>query len=290
VGVDEANAGVSLTQGVSDGKTRSVDLDISTSQGWNAYQSFIETGKLPADGAAGTANPTTSRVLNFTSADELKAHLGPVDVTLGGSHLDASVVETTHPDGSKQDTLIDNHGRTQLVQSYGTGADGTVSNERYAIRLQDPKGAYLPDGNGHLTPTDGRDITFTYTPSDLQEMQNAAIDTILAESKRTGEGEFKDGGTREQVRQYLQEHPYDYNLPNVGSITMNPAILAMAGASDVSKVAWALLQAGQGNASQGMLFMEEFSLLTKQARHELGMPPGQDTIQIGGVTNRPAGC
>ena len=49
LGIGNDAAGVALAAGseLSDGKLRSVDIDISTAAGWKAYQSFLKSGRLP---------------------------------------------------------------------------------------------------------------------------------------------------------------------------------------------------------------------------------------------------
>jgi hypothetical protein len=276
---------------MSDGRMRSVDLDISTPEGWNAYQSFIESGRLPADGAPGTANPTTADVLSFTSTDQIGAKLGPLEAKLGGSHLDGQVIEVQRPDGTKTDTVIDNRGSTQLVETYDHNPDGSISNERYSIRLQSPDPSEVDGYNqfgGTGGPTHGRDITFTYTPAQLQTMHDAALDQILAAQREAGNGQFAHY-TRSQLESYLQDHPYGDGLAPAGGPLDNTILTAMA-RGDAAATAVALYDAGQGNSSALLEFLIRFSQNTKFARHKLGLAPGQGTLGVGSVANTKAGC
>ena len=84
VGIGTDAAGVALAAGaeLSDGTLHSVDVDISSSAGWKAYQDFLESGRLPRTGAPGTSDPTRSDVFEFSDSTQAEAHLG--NLSIGG--------------------------------------------------------------------------------------------------------------------------------------------------------------------------------------------------------------
>jgi hypothetical protein len=286
VGTDDVNASLSLTRGMSNGKLRSVNLDIGTPEGWAAYQTFVEIGRLPADGAPGTADPTTSEVLSFTSTDQIGGKLGPFEGKLGGSHLDGQVIEVTQPDGTKTDTVVDNRGSTQLVENYTRNPDGSISDESYTIRLQNPDSSEVDGYNqfaGANGDTHGRDLTFTYTPAQLKTMQNAALDQIMS-AQREARNEPFSNYTPEQMRSYLHDHPEGDGLAPAGGPLDNITLIDMA-RGDAAQTAVALYNAGQGSSSALLDYMLRFSQATKFARHRLGLDPGHGTLGVGSVTN-----
>ena len=80
--VGDFSASLGNTKELSDGKLHSIDIDISTEAGWNAYQRFVTTGKLPEPGSAATKDPTKAETVRYTDTTELEAKLG--GLTLGG--------------------------------------------------------------------------------------------------------------------------------------------------------------------------------------------------------------
>src|SRR5919197_1571183 len=68
VGKGGAKLSASYTRELSDGKLRAVDIDIASPDGWKAYQDFLASGRLPADGAAGTTNPTATDTHKYSNS------------------------------------------------------------------------------------------------------------------------------------------------------------------------------------------------------------------------------
>ena len=54
------------TKDLADGKLHAVDIDISNQAGWDAYQAFLSSGKLPKEGTPGTTEPDQGRDASST--------------------------------------------------------------------------------------------------------------------------------------------------------------------------------------------------------------------------------
>jgi hypothetical protein len=293
VGTDQVNAGVTVGNGFQDGKARSVDIDISTPEGWKAYQAFIGTGRMPAQGAAGTSNPTTSTSDTSTHTDTIGGRIGPLGGTAGGTTVTGQIVQTKHPDGSSETTAFTRRGDTVAATEYDRDGSGNIVDEHYALHLQDVDRHDI-DGYQQMTGRGGdtgsnRDISLTYSAADLTAMQNAAMDQILAAQHGMDGSPFKDGGTRDQLRAYLADHPDGDGLAPYGSVTSRIILTDMAAAKEPSDVLVALMNSGLGSGTGVMEFLERFYLDTLRARHELGSNDTSSPLP-GGYQNRPKGC
>ncbi len=292
VGTDQVAAGIKIGSGFQDGKARSVDLDVSTKAGWDAYQAFISSGVLPARGAAGASNATTSTSATSTHTDTITGKLGPIGGTSGGTTVSGQIVETVHEDGSKVTTAFSRRGDTVVATEYDRDPSGRIVGEHYALHLQDVDHNYV-DGYQQLTGNKGdsasnRDLTLDYSAGDLDAMQNEALDQILAAQRGRG-GPFEDGGTREQLKAYLADHPYGEGLAPAGSVKDNVILTDMAAAKEPSDVAVALLNSGLGSATGVVEFLMNFHYATLRARHDLGIADGSEPLR-GGYVNGPKGC
>ena len=293
VGGETANAGVSIGNGFQDGKARSVDLDLSTPEGRSAYERFIGSGHLPDAGAPGTSDPTTSRSVTSTHTDQITAKIGPLGGTAGGTTDQGQVVETVHADGTKVTTAFSRRGDTVIAQEYTRDPTGAVTSEKYALQLQDVDKHYV-DGYQQLSGHDGeagsnRDLTLNYTPADLDAMQNAALDQILAAQRGWDGSPFKDGGSRDQLRAFLAEHPEGDGLAPYGGVKGRIILTDMASAKDPAGVLLALQNSGLGSATGVVEFLMNFHFGTLQARHKLGSGDTRTPL-VGGYQNRPKGC
>ena len=295
LGTDDAAVGVSVGNGFATGKARSVDIDVSTKAGWDAYQRFIAQGDLPAQGDAGTSNPTTATSATDTSTSSITAKLGPIGGTKGGTTVQDQIVETTRPDGGKTTTAFVRRGDTVIATTYDRDASGKIVHSAYQLHLQDVD-RHTIDGYNQLTgggleDSSNRDLTFTYGDADLDNLQNQAIDQILASQRGMKGSPFEHGGTRDEVKAYLADHPLgDGIVPSAGP-SAQFAIIDMARAKEPSDVLIALQNSGLGNGTGALEFLLTFGLQTRRARDTLGIPldSGGDPL-VGSVQSRPKGC
>ena len=77
LGNDDFGIALGGTEELADGKLAAIDIDISTPEGWAAYQDFVATGALPDPGTAGTVDPTTSQTLDYSDKTKAEVRLGP---------------------------------------------------------------------------------------------------------------------------------------------------------------------------------------------------------------------
>jgi hypothetical protein len=120
-------------------------------------------------------------------------------------------------------------------------------------------------------------------------MSNDAADQILAGQKGMNGSPFENGGTRDQLRAYLSEHPDGDGLTPVGGVTGQFILAAMAGAKEPSDVLVALQNSGLGSSTGVAEFLMNFYYGTLRARKTLGNGDKGSPLP-GGYANRPQGC
>lgn len=282
--------GFRFGQGFENGKARSVDIDISTPAGRKAYGAFIQTGHLPAAGATGTSDPTTSVATTSTSTGQAQIDLGKAGINAGGSQVEYQNVETTHADGTKERNVFIRNGDMVTSTHYDLASDGAITGQSFAIHVQDVDPDFingLQQATGHHgDASEPRDVSLTFSPSEISGLQDAALDQLLA-SQRGHDGPFANGGTREQMRAYLAAHPDGAGLRGT-AIALEP-LIAIAGAKVPDDVLRALVAKAHGSGERLLEELAIFARDTAAARHQLGMAD-PDTPLAMGYWNRPKGC
>jgi hypothetical protein len=228
-----------------------------------------------------------------THTDTITGKIGPLGGTAGGTTDQGQVVETTHADGTKVTTFFSRRGGTVLAHDFTRDPSGGITSEKYALHLEDVDKHYV-DGYQRLSGHNGetgsnRDLTLNYSPSDLEAMQNAALDQILAAQRGWDGTPFKDGGTRDQLRAFLAEHPEGDGLAPYGGVKDRIILTDMAAAKDPFGVLVALQNSGLGSGTTAAEFLMNFHYGTLQARKKLGSND-TGTPLVGGYQNRPKGC
>ncbi len=205
--VGDLSASLGNTKELSDGKLHSIDIDISTEAGWNAYQRFVTTGKLPEPGSAATKDPTKAETVRYTDTTELEAKLG--GLTLGGrgsssegrwvSAENLATGTTTHSTNAR-------YNDTSLTYSFEEDANGNpTGTPRYSLMLHDVHDSYIPmlyDRMGQKPPAGDppKDLRIDFTEAELRELQELAL-------TRIGERMSMDGDerpTNDEIRRAMQ--------------------------------------------------------------------------------------
>jgi Flp pilus assembly pilin Flp len=184
LGGSSAKVEAGVSQEISDGKLRAVDIDISTQAGWDAYQGFVTSGRVPDGRAAGTANPTTSTTRKLSKSVTLGGTFG--DLKFGGllSDAEGNHVETKHADGSVERNLSIRYRDVGLE----VGARGDA--RTYALNLEgvrpDVFANFQQLNRGDTRrPQDGN-VRMDFTGDDLMGMRRQALGQIAAEIEQRG--------------------------------------------------------------------------------------------------------
>jgi hypothetical protein len=183
LGVEGASASLGSTEQLSEGRLHAIDIDISTSAGWAAYQAFLESGTLPEEGTPGTTNPTRSEVLNYSDEANAEAELGPISV---GGQLGSSEgrrIETTDADGNVETVVTARYNSVGLIVRATRDADGDpVGDPEYALTLRGADATMLEelqdlDGGGGDLPEDGT-VRIDFAEDDLADLRELALEDI----------------------------------------------------------------------------------------------------------------
>jgi hypothetical protein len=239
VDIKALNLALGNTKDLSDGKLKSVDIDISNQDGWNAYQEFLNTGHMPKTGAKGTSNPTHAETLHYSDTTTIQAKLGGIQFGGQVNSSDGRVTTTHNPDGTIDNISTARIGDTEIAITQhqdGNGNDLTAPTRSLLLHDVDPS---LIDGlyqlSGSKPPSDlGHDVRVDFSEPQLQELQNRALsslaDKIAMNGKRPTLQEIQDSlranhGTR--VDYNGVQYAFDGQLMEMGAAA-NPNDILIA--------------------------------------------------------------
>ncbi len=224
VKVGDFSASIGNSKELSDGKLHSIAIDISTEAGWNAYQRFIATGKLPEPGSAGTKDPAKAETVRYTDTTELEAKLGPITVGGRGSSSEGRYLASENlATGMTTYSTNARYNNTSITITEQEDANGNpTGTPRYSLMLHDLHESYVPmlyDRMGQKQPAGDppKDLRIDFTEAELQELQELALTRIGERIAYGGD----DRPTNDEIRRSIQE--------NNGTISYDGATYAMSG-------------------------------------------------------------
>jgi hypothetical protein len=185
LGVDVKGATIAIgnTKDLSNGRLHSVDIDIHSNAGWNAYQQFLKSGKLPGQGAAGTFNPTRASTVHYSDTTELSAKLGMFQIGGQLNSSDGRLTQTRNADGSLDSVGTARIGNTEIAVSYKKDAAGHIVGEpTRSLILHDVDPSLIQtqyvrmDERPPASP--GRDMRMDFSESDLRGLQQIALKSL----------------------------------------------------------------------------------------------------------------
>ena len=269
LGIGNDAAGVALAAGseLSDGKLRSVDIDISTSAGWKAYQAFLKSGRLPKDGTAGTSDPTSSDVFEFTDVTQAEAHLG--NLTIGGvlAESGATGVETTNADGSVDASSrpLQRRGRRRHhphAERAGSRSYPLLAAARERLR-RDDRHLRARDGAAARPRRDDQ-VRFDFSAEDFSQIQDQAFDQLMHRLEQNRVDLSED-----ELRDVMAEYPHGGDPYGIDS-SFDQAY-EIAAAENPEQVLYNLyLGSGVGrDGDVGLQSLIDFMQATTAARHDI---------------------
>lgn len=288
---DLAAVGVSSMTSSEDGKLAAVDVDISTPQGWAAYQRFLSTGELPRVGTKGTANRTFSDFSEWRSQQELTARFKELGLSWETQDAGGREVTTHHADGTSSFSwVVQPKDDVTIVRSAQTDANGTTTPTGRRFELKDVQATllrnYLDDVDGGDGPDIGsdRDVTLDFSDEQLLGMRQAALEQLAQTEEELGESgnvfPDDDDVTAEEVADFLEEHPDgDDFLGWRGPHN----VIDMATADSADEV-FDELTDETTDAEDLVQFLWEFGIDTMDARD------GDYPDDFGTITTRRSGC
>jgi hypothetical protein len=276
VGIGNDSLGVALASGgeLSEGKLRQVDVDISTQAGWDAYQSFLTSGRIPKEGTRGTSAPATSDVVDFKDQTGIKAKLG--NLSIGGvlAESGANGVETHHPDGSVDTSVVAHFNDAGIAVTSHTDPGGQPEVTRYSLLLENVDDTMI-DTYEHMTGKqlphgDNGTVRFDFTPDDFETIQDQAFEQVMHEMEQSG-----NDVTESQLRDIMEEYPNGGDPYGVNS-NFNDAYELAASKTPEQTLYNLYLGSGPGrNGNQGLQSMIDFMQGTTAARHDIHDFPGE---------------
>jgi hypothetical protein len=206
VGYKDVSLALGNTSDLSNGKLHAVDIDISNEAGWDAYQGFLESGKLPKNGSPGTTNPTQAETVIYSSVTALEAKLG--GIKLGGqlNSSDGRLTVTTNADGTVDRVATARYGDVGLAVTSKQDANGDpIGTATRSLLLHDVdsetvKGLYAQ--TGQTAPSDiADDLRLDFTEPQLEQMRQLALSKLADKVEMNGERP-----TNEEIEQSLRDN------------------------------------------------------------------------------------
>ena len=209
LGVGYKDVAVSLgnSKDLADGKLHAVDIDISNAAGWDAYQAFLSSGKLPKEGTPGTLNPTKADTVVYTDVTSLEAKLG--GLKLGGRVNDSEgrFTETHNADGTTDTTGFARYGDVGVAVTSKKDADGhIVGTPTRSLLLEGVDDSYVKgiyELTGKTPPKDaGANLRLDFTEAQLEQLRQTALSRIADQIELNRDGR----PTNDEIEQSLQSN------------------------------------------------------------------------------------
>ena len=209
VGVDADVVSLALgsVTEVSDGKLHAIEIDISTESGWNTYQAFLKSGRLPGDSADGASNPTRSETVSVSDVSQLEAKFGPI--TIGGrvGSSEGRLTETRNADGTVDSVVYSRFNDTALAITHHLDAQGNPAGpSTYSLLLHGLDPSYIPslyERTGRRPPANpGTDVRLDFTEEQLNQLWLWGLEKLRDRAARAQGG----NPTIEDIARSLREN------------------------------------------------------------------------------------
>lgn len=175
-----------------DSKLTSVEFDLGTAQGREAYQAMLGKGQLPKKDGVGIANLQTVQTLDYSSQSSLKAEFKiykdfGLKFDVDGAKNTGKSVITTYPDGSSTQVVdIQYSGNVPLTISRKFDANGKELTDQCTYRFTFKAGAGAArDINVALSGDPGKaeggpvhagdTVTLTWTQAQMSRLRGMAM-------------------------------------------------------------------------------------------------------------------
>jgi hypothetical protein len=213
VGVKDASVTLTGSDSMSHYKLRTAEFDLGTDEGRAAYSKFASSGEMPFQDGAGVSGAAKIEKIDLSAKSELEAALGPFKKSLTVTpESNASVVETTFPDGSKENLIEFNKSDgTELQFTRHTNAKGEedYSKQEFSMFLKGMEGG-AEEVYANAFKVDqhqfdkNNDVYLSFTPEQLTQLSERARFFVDTQMKRTG-GSWSPGGKEDALIQELSK-------------------------------------------------------------------------------------
>jgi hypothetical protein len=267
LGVSAGSFGISIggKEELASGKLRSVDIDIGTQAGWDAYQQFLATGHLPSPGAPGIANPAVSESVDFSDATKLEAKFGRVKVggLLGDS--EGHLTETRREDGTVERVGSARFNDVGLAVREVKNPDGTTETS-YSLLIEGSDRSLIENyehftGQSLHADQDGN-VRIDFSEADLRRIQEQALDQVV---KRAELNRIEI--SREEIQRLMREDRFRAEQLGLDSGFDRSFDIAAADSPEEVLHQLYLLGGPGGNGSTAMDNLLSFVMGTASAHH-----------------------
>jgi len=187
------------------GRKRSVTLDVKTRRGWETYQRFLVTGKLPPPESKAVKRMSNTDDENWKGTLGSKGKVGPLKWDNSRVSRQGNESVTRYRNGKVERSWVDKSYDVGGAVSEARQPNGEPGKSSYAVSLEnapeDAANDFL-EARGQKADRDGdQDLTVKYSQADLWQLRGEARNLLLYESD--------DGTTIEDVNRDLADGKRD---------------------------------------------------------------------------------
>lgn len=188
-----------------------IDVNIDNAHGWDVYQGFVNSGRLPRESDPGTSNPKHADTTDFAKTGGFNLDLGPLSVGMSGATETGKIEDTHLPNGRTHREFTYHLGDNGMVYDGVRDADWHEHNAHYKLLLDgvdddSVKGFLQIRGQDPETVDSDQDMRVEFDNASLKRLREEAVNTLAGETH----GEMDAS----EVADSLRDDPSG-NLPNV---------------------------------------------------------------------------
>jgi hypothetical protein len=264
VGTDDLGVALSFSNEFADGRLRSVDLDLSTKAGWDAYQEFVNRGELPAvekPKTPGVEDAADADTASWAGGTKLEAKAWKAKLELGGTSVEGNVTESHHTDGRVDNTMTARNGDVTLLESHTRNPDGTEQPSTYGLTLKDVDKSFVGpleqiNGGNDGDFDEDQDVRLNFSEDDLEDIRQQALRRIQYGQKEAGQPM-----TISEIEDETEGNPYSNVYSGAGPAD-DSLLRSIAAAEYPREVLGALYTHANGSSNEVVDFL---------LRHQMGM-------------------
>ena len=281
LGPQSLGAAVGYTDERSSGTLHAIDLDISTAEGWNAYQGFISSGRLPAGDAPGVVDSSSSDVYRSLSQRQLEARIGSAKVSFLDREARYQALETTNADGSTRHEIIDRIDGVTVVHRVDRAPNGSVTSSGGSLLLRDvdpdlldnlqlAHGAPTTDENG------GQNVRLDFTDGQLLALQDQALEALAWINRPENNPNLDDDVTPGQIQELLRDGSHNGAINLYGTPFDAGTVERLATAETPGEILHALRMYGDGSPNAVVQLL--WDTAANSTAYRIGHEPGADDL------------
>ena len=282
LGIEDLGVAAGISREFAHGDLRTVEVNPGREPGWNAYQHFVTSGRLPATEGPGVREATAVEKASWSSTTTLKVDVGPMNFGGSSTPFAGEVTETRHTDGRVDYAMTDRLGGVTYIEQATKEAGGEYGPSEYSLLLHGVDSSYaeamteLHGSDADGLDGDSQNLRLRFSESDLERIRQDAIEQI---SYYTNQADDDEGMTPAEVEEEAKAGYYDAQFEwDIPGGTHTTYLTGLATARHPGEVLAFLQSASHGHSTSLVDELFRFQRLPVdedgRLEPETGSPPG----------------